>query len=84
MPYVIDKGDGGIYERPRRPWIEWGPAEQARNLREALGADLDDHLETLVLERTDAGDIDDYYFPKLEDVSRKDAKDAEKTNIRAK
>lgn len=40
MPYVIDFTDGGVPEKARRPWVEWGPAEQERNLREALGSEL--------------------------------------------
>jgi hypothetical protein len=27
-------------EHPRRPWEEWGPQEQERNLRQALGLDI--------------------------------------------
>lgn len=60
MPFVIDEIGGGMYESPRRPWVKWGPAEQAKNLREALGGELDDELTNLVKERIDAGECDPY------------------------
>lgn len=39
MPFkpVADPEDYPEREHPRRPWDEWGPQEQERNLREALG-----------------------------------------------
>lgn len=35
-------------DEPRRPWEEWGPEEQERNLRQAVGDEGFDWLERSV------------------------------------
>jgi len=50
MPFkkVADEHDYPERFRPRSPWDEWGPQEQARNLREALGEDVFMMLEQVI------------------------------------
>ena len=48
MPFkpVATPDDYPELNNPRRPWDEWGSREQADNLREALGDELYDGLQT--------------------------------------
>lgn len=55
MPFkpIASKDDYPERDNPRRPWDEWGPQEQERNLRKALGDGLYEWLSgtTELIER---------------------------------